>query len=113
MTIDPRLQALFLQAEQAFDRDTFRRGVMARIDLGRRRLLVVWAGLSIAGIAVLVMLAPPVIAALTMATDLLPVSLVDVETEWVRQLLAPINSVAAAVALGVLGLRRFIRRIFG
>jgi hypothetical protein len=113
MSIDPRLQALFAQAEQAFDRDAFLHSVMARVDRSRQRLLVVWAALSIVMIAGLALLASPVIEAITMATQLLPVSLVDIETQWVRQLFAPINSVAAAIAIAVLGLRKFLRRIFG
>lgn len=113
MSIDPKLKALFTQAEQALDRDAFLRSVMRRIDRERQRLLAVWVSLSVVMIAGLVFLAPPVIAALEMATNLLPVSLVDIETEWLQLLLAPINSVAAAIAVGALAIRKFFRRIFG
>jgi hypothetical protein len=112
MSIDPRLQALFAKAEQAFDGEAFVRGVMARIDRGRHRLLLAWATVSIIAIAGLSFLAPPVIEAISMASSLLPVSLVEIETQWLQQLLAPINSVAAAVAIGALGIRKFYRRIF-
>ena len=112
MSIDPRLQALFAKAEQAFDGEAFVRDVMARIDRGRHRLLLAWAGVSILAIGGLSLLAPPVIEAIAMASSLLPVSLVEIETEWLQQLLAPINSVAAAIALGALGIRKFYRRIF-
>jgi hypothetical protein len=67
---------------------------------------------SIIAIAGLSFLAPPVIEAISMASSLLPVSLVEIETQWLQQLLAPINSVAAAVAMGALGIRKFYRRIF-
>ena len=113
MSIDPRLQALFARAEQTFDRDEFIRDVMARIDRGRHRLLLVWAGLSIVAVVALALLAAPVFSALAMASSLLPVSLVDIETQWLQQLLAPINSVAAAIAIGALGIRMIYRRIFG
>jgi hypothetical protein len=113
MTIDPRLQALFAAAEQALDREAFLSDVMARIDRSRRRLLLVWAGVSLVAIVGLALLASPVIAAIAMATDLLPVSLVEIETRWMQQLLAPINSIAAAIALGALGIRKFFRWIFG
>lgn len=113
MSIDPRLQALFARAEQVFDREAFVRNVMTQIDRRRHRMLLAWGVLSIFGIAGLALLASPVIAAFAMASDLLPVSLVDIETHWLQQLLAPINSVAAAVALGILGIRRFYRWIFG
>lgn len=113
MTTDPRLEALFAEAEQAFDDDAFVRDVMARVDGARRRVLAVWAGLSIVMLAGLALLASPVIEALTMATQLLPVSLVEIETQWLRQLFAPINSVAAAIAVGALAIRKFFRRILG
>jgi hypothetical protein len=112
MSIDPDLQALFSQARQSFERDAFVRDVMARIDRERRRTLVLWAGLAVAVFAVLALLAAPVFEAVSMATRLLPVSLVEIETDWLRQLLAPMNSVAAAIAVGVLLVRKFFRRIF-
>jgi hypothetical protein len=113
MSIDPRIQALFAQAEQVFDRDAFLRSVMRRIDRERQRSLLVWAALSLVMIAGLALLAPLVITALGMATNLLPVSLVDIETEWLQLLLAPINSVAAAIAIGALAIFKFFRRILG
>lgn len=113
MSIDPRLQALFAEAEQALDREAFLRDVMASIDRSRHRLLLVWAGLSIVAIVGLALLASPLITAITMATNLLPASLIEIESQWLQQLLAPINSVAAGIALGVLGIRKFVRWIFG
>jgi len=108
---DPQLQALFEQARQPFDQDAFSRLVLERIDRERRRTLVVWAAFGIVALIILAMLAKPVFAALAMATQLLPVSLVEVETTWLRLLLSPINSVAAAVAIGALGVRSFFRRL--
>jgi hypothetical protein len=113
MTIDPKLQALFSQAAQEFDRDAFAREVMARIDRERRRTILLWTILGVAAVVVLALLATPVFTALGMATQLLPTSLVEIETEWLRQLLSPINSIAAALAIGVLGIRKFYRSIFG
>jgi hypothetical protein len=113
MTIEPKLLALFTEAEQVFDRDAFARTVMARIDAERRRTVLLWAGLGAIAIVALVFLAAPVLTALGMATDLLPSTLLDIETGWLEQLLSPINSVAAAIALGALALRKFYRSIFG
>ena len=110
---DPRLQALFTQAREAFDGDAFTHGVLQRIDRERRRVLLAWSAIGIAGIAVLALLANPLFTALAMATQLLPVSLIDIETEWLRQLASPINSVAAVIAIGALGIRSFFRRFLG
>jgi predicted oxidoreductase len=107
---DPRLQALFTQAQQSFDHDAFLHGILERIDRQRRQTMMVWSVFGVAGIIVLALLAQPLFMALTMATQLLPVSLVEIETAWLRQLVSPINSVAAALAIAVLGIRGFIRR---
>ena len=54
---DPRLQALFTEARQAFDREAFTRRVMAEIDAGRRRTMAVWAVAAVVSMVVLVFLA--------------------------------------------------------
>ena len=113
MTIDPKLLALFTEAEQVFDRDAFASAVMARIDAERRRTVLLWFGLAVIAIVALIFLAAPVFTALSMATELLPSTLVEVETDWLRKLLSPINSVAAAIAVGALALRKFYRSILG
>lgn len=113
MSIDPKLQALFSQAAQEFDREAFARDVMARIDRERRRTMMLWTGLGIATLVVLALLATPVFTALSMATQLLPTSLVEIENVWLQQLLSPINSLAAALALAALGIRKFVRGVFG
>jgi hypothetical protein len=109
---DPNLMAFFAQAEQEFDKDSFVAGVMGQIDRERRKTVLVWLVLGLFTIACFVALAAPVITAVGMATELLPVSLVEIRTEWVRQLVSPINSVAAITAVIVLGVTRFFRGIF-
>ena len=96
---DPGLQALFRQAQQEFDRDAFTRSILERIDRERRRAMLAWSAIGLAGVVVLALLANPLFTALTMATQLLPMS--------------PINSIAAVIAIGALGIRRFFRRFLG
>ena len=110
---DPRLQALFAEAGQAFDREAFTRRIMAQIDAGRRRTIAVWAVGAALAVVVLVFLAAPLLTALQLMTDLLPVSVVEIENYWVKQLMAPVNSMAALVAVLALAVRKFYRRIFG
>jgi len=109
---DPNLQKLFAQAEQDFQDDSFAADILRQIDSERRRMLLVWFALIALALTGLAFLASPVLAAFGIATQLLPVSLVEIETEWLRLLLSPINSVAAAIAVTALGLRKFFRRIF-
>jgi hypothetical protein len=110
---DPRLQALFAEAREAFDREAFTRRVMAQVDAGRRRTLAIWAIAAVLTMVVLVFLAAPVFTALRLVTELLPVSVVEIENDWAKQLLAPVNSVAALIAVLALAVRKFYRRIFG
>ena len=109
---DQNLIDLFAQAEQQFDNDTFVDGVISRIDRERRKTLLVWIVLGLFIVTCVAAFAAPVIAAVSMVTQLLPASIVDIQTDWVRQLVSPINSVAAAVALILLGIIRFFRRVF-
>ena len=109
---DPKLMALFAQAETALDNAAFVEDVMRTIDRHRRNTMIMWSVFVIAALACFALFASPVVTAVSMATELLPSSLVSVETDWMQKLLAPINSVAAALALGVLALRKFYRRIF-
>lgn len=109
---DPRLLAIFSEAEADLQDAEFARGIMQAIDRQRHRTLAVWAAFVVGAVACIALFATPVLQALQMASSLLPNSLVNVEAEWLQQLLAPINSVAAAVALGFLALRKVYRRLF-
>ena len=109
---DPNLQKLFAQAEQDFHDDSFAADVLRQIDRERRRMLLVWFALIVLALTCFAFLASPVFAAFGMATQALPIPLLEIETEWLRLLLSPINSVAAAIAVAALGLRKFFRRIF-
>ena len=110
---DPRLQALFAEARQELDREAFTRGVMTRVDAGRHRTMLVWGLAAAMAFVALVFLATPVLTALQLVTELLPASVVDIQSDWRKQLLAPVNSVAALIAVLALALRKFYRRIFG
>ncbi len=110
---DPHLQALFDQAEQPFDGERFLADIMRGVDRQRHRAMVGW---SLVGLTILIcftFVASPVFAAVDLVSQFLPVSLVEIETEWLQMLLSPINSVAAAIAVGALLIRKFFRWIFG
>jgi len=68
--------------------------------------------LSLIAVAALATLADPVIETLRVANQVLPVSLVDIETDWLRQITSPVNSIAAAIAIGAILIHRFFRWIF-
>lgn len=96
---DPVLQALFDAAPRASAGADFVAGVMRDIDRQRRRALIGWLALALALVPVGWWLSAPVIGTLEIAARLMPDSLIDIETAWLDQLLAPVNSVT-----GILGL---------
>ena len=109
---DPRLQALFDQADRQFDGERFLTGVMHRVDRRRRRTVLGWSLVGLLALVGLAFVASPVFAAVSFVSQFLPVSLIEVETEWLQMLLSPINSVAAAVAVGGLLIAKFFRWVF-
>ena len=109
---DPRLQALFAQAEQAFDSESFAQDVMVHIDRDRRRAIALWGTIGAVVLVSLALLVPILMSTFSLVSGLLPTELVQIETTWLRQLLSPVNSIAAAVAVGGIALRRFYLFIF-
>ena len=112
---DPRLEALFDAAREELSGEQFGAGVMARIDRSRRRALTGWAAVAVVLLAGTWLLSGPLTGAVSVLIQLLPQTLVEIDAGdvLVAQLLAPINSVAAAVAFAFLALRLAYRKIFG
>jgi len=109
---DPRLQALFDQAEQPFGGDRFLGDIMRKVDRQRHRAMVSWSLVGLVALIGFSFVASPVFAAVDFVSQLLPMSLVEVEAEWMQMLLSPINSIAAAIAVGSLLVAKFFRWIF-
>ena len=112
---DPRLEALFDEAREELAGDEFAADLMVRVGRLRRRTLVGWAAVAVVLLAGAWLLSGPVTSAVSLMTRLMPQSLVEVEAgnQLFAQLLAPINSVAAVVALGMLLIRFAYKKIFG
>lgn len=114
MTIDrdPTLQDLFDAARQELAGKAFVDNLMERINARRRRAMLGWACVSFVLIVGILLLASPILNAVSFLTQVLPESLIEVEDEFVAQLLSPVNSVAAPVAVCILGLVWFYKKIF-
>ena len=95
----PGLQALFDAARPVNANSEFVAQVMADIEKDRRRTVVGWiaAGLLLAPVAW--WLAGPITRIFGVAAQLMPDTLIEVETAWLAQLTAPINSVAFVVGM--------------
>ena len=114
MERDPLLQQLFDLAKHDLGGEAFVAGVMAQIDTLRRRAIVAWV---VAGLVLLVaawLLTPTMVAAVTLLSQALPQSLIEVDEPpaFVGQLLSPLNSIAAVVAVAFLAIVYGYRKLF-
>lgn len=114
MTVDrdSTLEDLFDVARQDFSGDAFTDRVMAQIDMQRRRLLIGWACIGLVLAVCAWLLAEPILDVVLLTTQILPHSLIELDDNLAAQLLSPVNSIAAVVALVFLGLRGAYRKIF-
>lgn len=111
---DSTLQHLFDKAKQDLLGDAFVAQVVSRIDSLRRRALIGWSfvGLVLATCAWL--LVPPLLEAVQLITQLLPETLIEFDDAEgiVTTLLSPVNSIAGAFGLVVLGLLISYKKFF-
>lgn len=108
---DPTLQEMFTIARRVEYDDDFTARVMTKIDAGRRQVLAGW---TVAGLALVIVgwfLYEPLQNAVFGLSQLLPSQLVEVDTAWASQLLAPVNSVAALVAVGYFAFRALYKKV--
>ena len=93
----PDLQALFDAARPIQEDNAFVTRVTAAIEKDRRRTLFGWVAAALLLAPVAWWLVAPVMKIVSLVSQLLPDSLVEVETTWLAALTAPINSVGFAV----------------
>ena len=108
---NPGLQALFDAARPTDADSAFVERVMAEIARDRRRTVFGWAlaGLLLAPVAW--WLTGPLVALFGLVQQLLPDSLIEVETTWLATLVAPINSVGFIVGMVFLAAWRFFWKL--
>jgi len=109
---DPLLERLFDEAGQESQDDQFVDQVMQRVDSLRRRVVIGWV---IAGLALVTtgwLFSAPLHGTVNLLTQVMPTSLIEVKDGWIAQLLAPLNSVAAIVAVGFFASRSLYKKIF-
>ena len=109
---DPVLLSLFDAAMQEKPDDTIVTTVMAQIDKQRRRTVIGWIVVGAAVLPLVWWLSGPLTSIVSLAAQIFPESLVNVEDQWLAQLLSPINSIAGVVGLAFLGAWMAYRKIF-
>jgi hypothetical protein len=114
MTIDrdSNLENLFDVARQDLSGEVFTDRVMSQIDMQRRSAVFGWASIGVVLAICAWLLAEPILDVVTLTTQVLPQSLIELDDGWQAQLLSPVNSIASVVAFGFLGLRMAYRKIF-
>ena len=109
---DPALQTLFADATEELAGKAFTAQVMSRIDGRRQTAWFAWISVALVLAACAWLLALPLQEAAHFLTQSLTLSLIDLDDRLLAQLVSPLNSVAGALALGLIGLRIAYRRIF-
>ena len=79
---DPRLQALFDQAEQPFDGERFLGDIMRKVDRQRHRTMMAWSLIGLVALIGFAFVASPLFTAVDLVSQFLPMSLVEIATEY-------------------------------
>lgn len=110
---DSTLQSLFDVAKQDLAGETFVAQVMSQIDSLRRRAVIGRICVGLVMVACGWLLASLLQDVVLVLTQFLRSPLIELDISGLSaQLLAPVNSIAALVALGLLGLQMAYRKIF-
>ena len=109
---DPLLEGLFDAAGQEAHDDQFDDQVMQRVDSLRRRVVIGWTIVGLILVTIGWLFSAPLQGTVNLMTELLPTSLIDVREDWIGQLIAPVNTVAAIVAVGFFSVRLLYKKIF-
>jgi len=109
---DPLLENLFDAASQDIHDDQFVDQVMLHVGSLQRRVVIGWIIAATILLSIGWFMSASLQGAVQVMTQFLPTSLIDVREEWIAQLVAPINSVAAVVAAGFFAARVLYKKIF-
>lgn len=108
---DPLLESLFAGAKTVVAEDGFTDQVMSRVENRRRNVLVGRVAIVAMLLAMEVLLEAPVNNSLGAFTGWLGTELLDLGASWGATLLAPLNSIAGLLGLGLVGLHALFRRL--
>ena len=109
---DPTLQALFTNARQDLAGEEFTARVMSKADKLKHRAVIGWVCVGLALVSCAWLLAAPLQDSVHLLTQALTLSLINLDDRWLAQILSPMNNVASALALGLIGLRIAHRKVF-
>ena len=108
---DPLLESLFSQAECELVEDKFTVQVMDRVQKRRRNVLIGRFAIVALIIVLELLLSTPLQNTAGVITQALGTSLIEVESEWLTLVFAPLNSIAGLIGMLLLGMQFFYRRM--
>jgi hypothetical protein len=108
---DPLLESLFSQAEHELVEDKFTVQVMAGVKKRRRNVLIGRLGIVALFVALELLLSSPLQNAAGGITQVLSMSLIEVENEWLTRVFGPLNSVAGLLGMMLLGMQFLYRKM--
>jgi len=108
---DPLLESLFSQAEHELVEDKFTVQVMAGVKKRRRNVLI--GRFAILGllVALELLLSAPLQNTAGAITQVLGMSLIEVESEWLSLVFSPLNSIAGLLGMFLLSMQFLYRRM--
>ena len=107
---DPRLEALFTQAEENLIDDDYVNAVMDRLRRHRRNSLIGRFSALLLLVALELLLSAPFQNSAAAIANALSTSLIDVDDQWIAFALAPFNSVAGLLGILLIGMHFLYRR---
>jgi len=108
---DSLLESLFAQAERELVEDEFTARVMAQVATRRRNVLIGRIAIVVLLVALELLLSSPLQNSAGVITQVLSTSLVELESESVAMVVAPINSIAGLIGMLLLGMQFLYRRM--
>jgi len=108
---DPLLESLFSQAEHELVEDKFTAQVMAGVKKRRRNVLIGRLSIVALLVAFELLSSAPLQNTAGFITQVLSMSLIEMESEWLTLVFAPLNSIAGLIGMMLLGMQFLYRRM--
>lgn len=108
---DPLLESLFDDADTVPEDEAFTNAIVERVASRRSRVLLGRLAVLALLIALEVVLESPLQASLGVVAEIMGRSLIELESEWLNFVLAPVNSIAGLLGMILLALNALYRRL--
>ena len=108
---DPRLEAVFAEAQLDAPNGEFADKVMADVESRRRNIFMTRVALILMIVALEVLLNAPIQGTIGAAINALGTPIIEIANPWMSMVLAPVNSAAGVVGAILLGLHFLYRKV--